>query len=124
MIPFQMQGRSLLLETNDSSSSQAIPEAGLAGATVMDHNYFERGDILNLHAVMPFGQICAVIFDGMSMHVTLVGIGMLASITRDLCTGTPNLDSNPTFFPNRIHNMRAEFGFPQHDLAEAQARLE
>lgn len=115
MIPFQMQGQSMLFVTNDSRSPQVIPIGGLQGAKVVDHNDFERGGKLDLHPVMPYGPVGeAVMFDGMSMHMTLVGEGMLASITRDLYTGSLNLDTNPTFFPNRIHNMRAEFDFPQY----------
>jgi hypothetical protein len=115
MIPFQMQGQSMLFVTNDSRSPQVIPVGGLQGAKVVDHNDFERGGKLDLHPVMPYGPIGeAVMFDGMSMHMTLVSEGMLASITRDLYTGNLNLDTNPTFFPNRIHNMRAEFDFPQY----------
>jgi len=115
MIPFEMQGQSMLFVTNDSRSPQVIPVAGLQGAKVVDHNDFDRGGKLDLHPVMPYGPIGeAVMFDGMSMHMTLVGGGMLASITRDLYTGSLNLDTNPTFFPNRIHNMRAEFDFPQY----------
>lgn len=114
MIPFNMQGQTMLFVTNDSRSPQVIPVAGLQGAQVVDHTDFERGGKLDLHPVMPYGPIGeAVMFDGMSMHMTLVGEGMLASITRDLYTGALNLDTNPTFFPNRIHNMRAEFDFPQ-----------
>lgn len=114
MIPFNMQGQTMLFVTNDSRSPQVIPVAGLQGAQVVDHTDFERGGKLDLHPVMPYGPIGeAVMFDGMSMHMTLVGEGMLASITRDLYTGSLNLDTNPTFFPNRIHNMRAEFDFPQ-----------
>ena len=115
MIPFEMQGQSMLFVTNDSRSPQVIPVAGLQDAKVVDHNDFERGGKLDLHPVMPFGPVGeSVMFDGMSMHMTLVGGGMLASITRDLYTGSLNLDTNPAFFPNRIHNMRAEFDFPQY----------
>lgn len=115
MIPFEMQGQSMLFVTNDSRSPQVIPVAGLQDAKVVDHTDFERGGKLDLHPLMPYGPVGeAVMFDGMSMHMTLVGGGMLASITRDLYTGSLNLDTNPTFFPNRIHNMRAEFDFPQY----------
>ena len=125
MIPFQMQGQTMLFVTNDSRSPQVIPVAGLQGAKVVDHNDFERGGKLDLHPVMPYGPVGeAVMFDGMSMHMTLVGEGMLASITRDLYTGALNLDTNPTFFPNRIHNMRAEFDFPHYDFAASRARLD
>lgn len=125
MIPFNMQGQTMLMVTNDSRSPQVIPVAGLQDAKVVDHNDFERGGKLDLNPLMPFGPVGeAVMFDGMSMHMTLVGDGMVASITRDLYTGNLNLDTNPTWFPNRIHNMRAEFDFPQYDPAESQTRLE
>lgn len=115
MIPFEMQGQTMLFVTNDSRSPQVIPVAGLQDAKVVDHTDFDRGGKLDLHPVMPYGPVGeAVMFDGMSMHMTLVGDGMLASITRDLYTGSLNLDTNPTFFPNRIHNMRAEFDFPHY----------
>jgi hypothetical protein len=125
MIPFNIEEQAMLFVTNDSRSPQVIPVAGLQDAQVVDHTDFERGGKLDLHPVMPYGPIGeAVMFDGMSMHMTLVGDSMLASITRDLYTGSLNLDTNPTFFPNRIHNMRAEFDFPQYDFAESRARLE
>lgn len=115
LIPFQMQDQTMLIVTNDSRSPQVIPVSGLQGAKVVDHNDFERGGKLDLHPVMPYGPVGeAVMFDGMSMHMALVGEGMLASITRDLYTGSLNLDTNPTWFPNRIHNMRAEFDFPDY----------
>jgi hypothetical protein len=115
MIPFQMQGQTMLFVTNDSRSPQVIPVAGLQDANVVDHNDFERGGKLDLHPVMPYGPIGqSVMFDGISLHMTLVGDNFLASITRDGYTGSLNLDTNPTFFPNRIHNMRAEFDFPDY----------
>ena len=121
LIPFQMQGQTMLFVTNDSRSPQVIPVAGLQGAKVVTDADFERGGKLDLHPVMPYGPVGkAVMFDGMSMHMTLVGGGFLASITRDLYTGHLNLDTNPTFFPNRIHNMRAEFDFPQYQAAARQ----
>ena len=118
MIPFEMQGQSMLFVTNDSRSPQVIPVVGLNGAQVVTHEDFDRGGKLDLHPVMPYGPIgTTVMFDGMSMHMAPVGDGFLASITRDLYTGSLNLDTNPTFFPNRIHNMKAEFDFPQYDFA-------
>lgn len=124
MIPFEMQGQAMLMVTNDSRSPQVIPVAGLQGAKVVDHTDFERGGKLDLNPVQPYGPVGkTIMFDGMSMHMSLVGDGMVASITRDLYTGSLNLDTNPTWFPNRIHNMRAEFDFPQYDPAVAAARV-
>lgn len=129
MIPFQLQGETMLLQgetmlfvTNDSRSPQVIPVAGLHGAEVVTHETLPPGPRLDLHPLMPYGPVGqSVMFDGMSMHMTLVGETMFASITRDLYTGDLNLDTNPTFFPNRIHNMRAEFDFPQYVPGGAQA---
>lgn len=116
MIPFNLQGQAMLFVTNDSRSPQVIPVAGLQGAEVVTHEDLPRGPKLDIHPLMPYGPVGeAVMFDGMSMHMTLVGENMFASITRDLYTGDLNLDTNPTFFPNRIHNMRAEFDFPQYE---------
>ena len=115
MISFEMQGQPMLFVTNDSRSPQLIPVAGLQGTPVVTHADLPRGPKLDIHPLMPYGPVGeAVMFDGMSMHMTLVGGNMFASITRDLYTGDLNLDTNPTFFPNRIHNMRAEFDFPQY----------
>jgi hypothetical protein len=115
MIPFDMQGQPMLFVTNDSRSPQVIPVAGLQDAEVVTHASLPRGPKLDIHPLMPYGPVGeAVMFDGMSMHMALVGENMFASITRDLYTGDLNLDTNPTFFPNRIHNMRAEFDFPQY----------
>lgn len=121
MIPFQMGDQPMLFVTNDSRSPQVIPVSGLNGAQVVTHEDFERGGKLDLHPVMPFGPVGeSVMFDGASLHMDLVGNGFFASITRDIYTGNLNLDTNPTFFPNRIHNMRAEFDFPQYDPEAAR----
>ena len=39
-------------------------------------------------------------------------------MTRDAYTGTLNLDINPTFFPNRMHNFFAESDIPASNNAE------
>ena len=121
LIPFEMQGQTMLFVTNDSRSPQVIPVAGLQNAKVVTDEDFDRGGKLDLHPVMPYGPVGkSVMFDGMSLHMTRVGDSFLASITRDLYTGHLNLDTNPTFFPNRIHNMRAESDFPQVQAAAKQ----
>lgn len=78
MIPFQMQGQTMLFVTNDSRSPQVIPVGGLNGAKVVTHEDFDRGGKLDLHPVMPYGPIGkSVMFDGVSLHMTLVGDGFL-----------------------------------------------
>ena len=66
--------------------------------------------------------ITDVMFEGTPLHMALVGDGYLASVTRDAYTGNLNLDTNPTWLPFRIHNLLAEFDFPQYDPAAAAAR--
>ena len=61
-------------------------------------------------------------FEGVSLHMALVGDNFFASLTRDAYTGALNLDTNPTFFPNRIHNLTAEMDFPQYDPAVARPK--
>lgn len=120
MVPFQMQGQTMLFVTNNSRSPQVIPVASLNGAKVVSHADFERGFKLDLHPVLPYGPVGkAVMFEGVSLHMTLVGEGSFASLTRDAYSGSLNLDTNPTWFPNRIHNLFAEYDFPQYDPAAA-----
>ena len=115
MIPFSLNGQDLLFLTNDSRSPQVIPVGGLHNAQVVTHESFERGPKLDLHPLMPYGPVGkTVMFDGVSLHMDLLSDGLFVSLTRDVYTGNLNLDSNPTFFPNSIHNMYAEFDFPQY----------
>ena len=52
-------------------------------------------------------------FEGVPLHIALLGGDFFVSITRDAYTGDLNLDINPAFFPNRIHNLLAEMDFPK-----------
>ena len=123
--PFGGDAEPMLFVTNDSRSPQAIPISGLQNAQVVTHEDFPRGPRLDLHPLMPFGPVgTTVMFNGVPLHTTLVGGGFFATTTRDPYTGNLNLDVNPTWFPNRIHDMLAEFDFPQYDPAASRARLE
>ena len=114
MIPFQMGDQPMLFVTNNSRSPQVIPVSGLSDAKVVTHEDFERGPKLDLHPVMPFGPTGkAVMFEGVPLHMALLGNDFFVSLTRDAYTGDLNLDINPTFFPNRIHNLVAEMDFPK-----------
>lgn len=122
MIPFKLNGQDLLFVTNDSRSPQVIPVRGLDNAQVVTHEDFERGPKLDLHPLMPFGPIGkTVMFDGVSLHMDLLSEDLFVSLTRDVYTGNLNLDTNPTFFPNSIHNMFAEFDFPQYHAEKSNA---
>ena len=70
---------------------------------------------LDLHPIMPFGPVGkTVMFEGVPLHMALVAGSFFASLTRDAYTGSLNLDTNPAWFPSRIHNLLAEFDFPQY----------
>ena len=65
--------------------------------------------------IMPVGDTGkAVMFDGMSLQIDNLGENLFVSLTRDMYTGSLNMDSNFNGFPNRLHNLVAEFDFPQY----------
>ena len=114
MIPFHSGDEPMLFVTNNSRSPRVIPVNGLSGARAVTHEDFERGPKLDLHPVMPFGPAGkAVMFEGVPLHMALFDDDFFVSLTRDAYTGDLNLDINPTFFPNRIHNLFAEMDFPR-----------
>lgn len=125
MIPYQVNGRNLLFLTNNSRSPQVIPLNGLNDAKAYTHKDFKRGPKLDAGNVLPFGPASddvlplgpvgeVVMFEGVPLHMDLLGEQFFTSIVRDTPTGNLNLDSNPTFFPNRVHNLVAEYDFPQY----------
>jgi len=123
MIPFQLRDQTMLFVTSNSRSPQVIPVSGLNGAKAVSRADFDRGPKLDLHPLMPFGPAGkTVMFEGVPLHMALVGDRFFASLTRDAYTGSLNLDTNPTFFPNRIHNLVAEMDFPQYDPAVARPK--
>jgi hypothetical protein len=114
MIPFQMGDQPMLFVTNNSRSPQVIPVDGLSGAKAVTHEDFERGPKLDLHPLMPYGPTGkAVMFEGVPLHMALLDYDFFVSLTRDAYAGDLNLDINPTFFPNRVHNLVAEMDFPK-----------
>ncbi|MDX1741836.1 MAG: hypothetical protein R3178_11100, partial [Rhodothermales bacterium] len=114
MIPFKMGDQPMLFVTNNSRSPQVIPVNGLSDAKAVTHDDFERGAKLDLHPLMPFGPAGkTVMFEGVPLHMALLDDDFFVSLTRDAYTGDLNLDINPTFFPNRVHNLVAEMDFPR-----------
>jgi hypothetical protein len=123
MVPFKMQGQTMLFVTSNSRSPQVIPVQGLNGAKAVTPDSLPRGPKLDLHPLMPYGPAGkAVMFEGVPLHLALVGENFFAAITRDAYTGSLNLDINPTFFPNRVHNLVAEMDFPPLKPAAAQRK--
>ena len=43
-----------------------------------------------------------------------VGGTLFVSLTQDMYSGSLNMDSHFAEFPNRLHTLLAEFGFPQY----------
>jgi len=122
--PFGGEAEPTLFVTSNSRQPQLIPISGLQNTPVVRHTDFERGPKLDDHPIMPFGPVGKnVMYEGVPLHMSLVGDGFFAAINRDAYTGDLNLDTNPAWFPNRIHNLLAEFDFPQYDPAASQARL-
>lgn len=113
--PFGGDAQPSLFVTSNSRSPQLIPISGLQDAQVVTHEDFERGPKLDDNPLMPFGPAGqTVMFEGVPLHMDLVGGGFFVSVNRDAYTGSLNLDTNPAWFPNRIHNLLAEFDFPQY----------
>ncbi|KMW56198.1 hypothetical protein AIOL_001150 [Candidatus Rhodobacter oscarellae] len=115
MVSYSLFGQDALFLTSNSRSPQVIPMTALQDAKVVTDADFERGGKFDLSPEMPFGPVGkAVMFDGMSMHIDQLSEQLFVSITRDMYTGSLNLDSNASMFPNRLHNLTAEFDFPQY----------
>lgn len=113
--PFGGDAQPTLFVTSNSRSPQLIPISGLQGAKSVTHEDFQRGPKLDDNPLMPFGPVGkSVMFEGVPLHMDLVGGGFFVSVNRDAYTGSLNLDTNPAWFPNRIHNLLAEFDFPQY----------
>lgn len=121
MVSYSFMGNEMLFLTSNSRGPQAIPVDGLSSAKAYAPEDFERGGQMDLFPTMPVGPVGkAVMFDGMSLHIDALGDGMFVSLTRDMFTGNLNLDSNANMFPNRLHNLVAEFDFPQYWAAKAK----
>ena len=113
--PFGGEAQPSLFVTSNARSPQLIPISGLQNAPVVTHEDFGRGPKLDDNPLMPFGPVGkGVMFEGVALHMDLVGGGFFVSVNRDAYTGSLNLDTNPAWFPTRIHNLLAEFDFPQY----------
>lgn len=121
MVSYSMQGHEMLFLTSNSRSPHVIPVSSLSNATTYTAGDLPDGGKSDMMPIMPVGDTGkAVMFDGMSMHIENLGESLFVSLTRDMYTGSLNMDSNFNGFPNRLHNLMAEFDFPQYweDKAE------
>lgn len=115
MISYTLNGEDSLFLTSNSRSPYVIPVASLNNATVYTPDNLPRGGKSDTSPIMPVGATGkTVMFDGMSLHIDALGDNFFVSLTRDMFTGSLNMDSNFNGFPNRLHNLMAEFDFPQY----------
>lgn len=113
MLSFNMQGNEMLFVTNNSRMPQVIPLSGLNNAKVVTEKDFERGQKADLGPVLPYGPMGkAVMFVGSSLHIDLLNDGQFVSLTRDAQTGSLDLETVYTMFPNKLNNLTAEMDFP------------
>lgn len=115
LIDFSLNGEDMLFLTNNSRQPHYFPVSGFNGAKIYTPDDFERGGQSDMSPIMPVGAFgTTMMFDGMSMQMAALGENLFVSLTRDMYTGSLNMDSNYNGFPNRLHNLVAEFDFPQY----------
>ncbi len=115
MVSYSMQGEEMLFLTSNSRSPHLIPVSSLNNAPTYTKGDLPDGGKSDTMPIMPVGDTGkAVMFDGMSLQITNLGENLFVSLTRDMYTGSLNMDSNFNGFPNRLHNLMAEFDFPQY----------
>ena len=113
MVSFNMMGKEMLFVTNNSRMPQVIPLSGLNNAKVVTEKDFERGQKADLGSVLPYGPMGkAVMFTGSSLQIDLLNEGQFVSLTRDAQTGSLDLETTYTMFPNKLNNLTAEMDFP------------
>ncbi len=113
MVAFNMQGNEMLFVTNNSRMPQVIPLSGLNNAKVVTEKDFERGQKSDLGPVLPYGPMGkAVMFVGSSLQIDLLNEWQFVSLTRDAQTGSLDLETVYTMFPNKLNNLTAEMDFP------------
>lgn len=115
LVSYSAQGEEMLFLTSNSRSPHVIPVSSLNDAQTYTKGDLPEGGKSDMMPIMPVGDTGkAVMFDGMSLQIDNLGDALFVSLTRDMYTGSLNMDSNFNGFPNRLHNLVAEFDFPQY----------
>ena len=115
MLSYKLNGEDTLFLTSNSRSPHIIPVASLSGVQSYTKGDLPEGGKSDTMPIMPVGDTGkTVMFDGMSLQMAKLGENFFVSLTRDMYTGSLNMDSNFNGFPNRLHNLVAEFDFPQY----------
>jgi hypothetical protein len=113
MVSFNLRGNEMLFVSNNSRMPQVIPVGGLQNAKTVTDKDFERGMKMDLGPIMPYGPVGQpVMFEGASLQIALLNETHFVSLTRDAKTGSLDIESLHTFFPNKLHNLHAEMDFP------------
>jgi len=121
MVSYSVQGEKMLFLTSNSRSPHVFPISSLNDKKVYTMDDLPRGGRSDMSPMMPIGAVGkTVMFDGMSLHIDALSDSMFVSLTRDMYTGSLNMDSNWNGFPNRLHNLVAEFDFPQYHAEKAK----
>lgn len=119
MVAFNMQGNEMLFVTNNSRMPQVIPLSGLNNAKVVTEKDFERGQKADLGPILPYGPMGkAVMFVGSSLQIDLLNEGQFVSLTRDAQSGSLDLETVYTMFPNKLNNLTAEMDFPGYQAPQ------
>ncbi len=119
MVSFNLQGNEMLFITNNSRMPQVVPLAGLQNAKTVVPEDLERGMKLDLGPELPYGPVGSpVMFVGSSLQIDLLSDTHFVSLTRDAKTGSLDIESVYTFFPNKLHNLHAEMDFPGYERQE------
>ena len=119
MVAFKMQGNEMLFITNNSRTPQVIPLSGLNNAKVVTDKDFERGQKADLGNVLPYGPMGKpVMFVGSSLQIDLLNDWQFVSLTRDAQTGSLDLETVYTMFPNKLNNLTAEMDFPGYKSSD------
>lgn len=113
IVGFNLNGEEMLFVTNNSRSPRSIPLKGLANATPVTEEDFERGGKLDMSPIMPFGPMGkAIMFTGASIRLDLLNEKQFISLNRDIETGNLDLISLSTFLPVKMHNIIGENDVP------------
>lgn len=119
MLSFTMQGNEMLFITNNSRMPQVLPLAGLQNAKTVTPKDFSRGMKFDSGPILPYGPVGSpVMFVGSSLQIDLLNDTHFVSLTRDAKTGSLDIESVFTFFPNKLHNIHAEMDFPGYKPKE------
>ncbi|MEM6830910.1 MAG: hypothetical protein AAF551_10385 [Bacteroidota bacterium] len=118
MIAFNLKGNDMLFVTSNSRMPQVIPVAGLNNAKVVTDKDFERGMKSDL-GMLPYGPMGKpVMFTGSALHIDLLDPMHFITIRRDVQTGSLDLETVFTFYPNKLNNVTAEMDFPGYKQPE------